>query len=79
VQLLHYKHPDQFPEPHFRDLNHDGFNHLCFAVDDIKAEVTQLKAGGVMFRNEMRVYHQRRIRFFEGPDGITLDIAQWDY
>ena len=41
VQLLHYRHPDPLPEPHIRDLNHVGFNHLCFAVDDIEAEVTR--------------------------------------
>ena len=78
VQLLHYRHPDPLPEPHIRDLNHVGFNHLCFAVDDIEAEVTRLKASGVKFRNEILDYHKRRIVFFEGPEGITLELAQWD-
>jgi len=78
VQLLHYHNPDAIPEPHIRDLNHIGFNHLCFAVDDIEAEVTRLKAGGVSFRNEILDYHQRKIVFLEGPEGITLELAQWD-
>jgi catechol 2,3-dioxygenase-like lactoylglutathione lyase family enzyme len=78
VQLLHYRHPDPLPEPHIRDLNHVGFNHLCFAVDDIDAEVARLKAAGVKFRNEILDYHQRKIVFLEGPEGVTLELAQWD-
>lgn len=66
------------PEPHLRDLNHVGFNHLCFAVADIEAEVVRLKANGVKFRNELLDYHRRRIVFLEGPEGITLELAQWD-
>lgn len=30
VQLLHYRNPDAIPDPHIRDLNQMGFNHLCF-------------------------------------------------
>jgi catechol 2,3-dioxygenase-like lactoylglutathione lyase family enzyme len=78
VQLLHYRHPDPLPEPHIRDLNHVGFNHLCFAVDDIDAEVARLKAAGVKFRNEILDYHQRKIVFLEGPEWVTLELAQWD-
>jgi catechol 2,3-dioxygenase-like lactoylglutathione lyase family enzyme len=78
VQLLHYRHPDPLPEPHIRDLNHVGFNHLCFALDDTDAEVARLKAAGVKFRNEILDYHQCKIVFLEGPEGITLELAQWD-
>jgi len=77
IQLLRYRHPDAIPEPHIRDLNHKGFNHLCFAVDDIDAEVARLKDNGVKFRNEILDYHDRKIVFFEGPEGITLEMAEW--
>ena len=78
VQLLHYRSPAAIPDRHIRDLNHVGFNHLCFTVDDIEAEVARLKTGGVELRNEILDYHQRKIVFLEGPEGTTLELAQWD-
>ena len=36
VQLLRYLNPDMLPDPHIRDLNKLGLNHVCFAVDDIR-------------------------------------------
>src|SRR5262245_17948310 len=37
VQLLKYRHPDEIPDPNVRQLNKLGFNHVCFAVDDLEA------------------------------------------
>ena len=52
IQLLRYRHPDPLPDPHIRDLNKLGMNHVCFAVDDIEAEVAKLRASG--FRRATR-------------------------
>ena len=35
IQLLRYRHPEPLPDPHIRDLNKLGMNHICFAVGDI--------------------------------------------
>src|SRR5262245_62961665 len=35
IQLLCYRHPDALPDPRIRDLHKLGFNHVCFAVDDV--------------------------------------------
>lgn len=35
VQLLKYRHPDAIPNPQLATLLEVGFNHVCFAVDDI--------------------------------------------
>jgi len=40
------------PDPHIRDLNKLGMNHICFAVDDIEAEIARLRASGFATRNE---------------------------
>src|SRR5215831_1385247 len=50
VQLLKYRHPDPRPDPAISDLTKLGFNHVCFAVDDLEAEVARLKAKGVELR-----------------------------
>jgi len=78
VQLLKYRHPDPLPDPAVRDLTKLGFNHVCFAVDDLEAEVARLTAKGVRLRNEVMTFHGRKLVFLSGPEGITVELAQWD-
>ena len=77
VQLVKYRYPDTIPDPHINDLNKLGYNHVCFVVEDIEAEVARLKAHGVEFRNEIMDFHSRKLIYFYGPEGITLELAQW--
>ena len=77
IQLLHYLHPDALPDPHVRDLNKLGMNHICFAVDDIEAEVARIRAGGFRTRNEIMDFHARKLVFVEGPEGVTIELSQW--
>ena len=77
IQLLRYHHPDPLPDPHIRDLNKLGMNHICFAVDDIKAEVARLRARGFRTRNEVMDFHSRKLVFVEGPEGVTVELSQW--
>ncbi|HET6420051.1 MAG TPA: VOC family protein [Geobacteraceae bacterium] len=77
VQLVKYNHPEPIPDPHVGDLNKLGYNHVCFVVNDIEAEVERLKAAGVEFRNEIMDFHSRKLIYFYGPEGVTLELAQW--
>ncbi len=77
VQLLRYLYPEPLADPHIRDLHKLGFNHVCFAVDDIEAEVAKLTAHGFKTRNEIMDFHSRRLVFIEGPEGVTIELAQW--
>ncbi|MEA5417423.1 VOC family protein [Synechococcus sp. BA-132 BA5] len=77
VQLLHYRHPDPLPEPAMENLARVGFNHICFAVDDLEAMVARLQAGGVELRNAVMEFHHRRLVFLRGPEGITVELAEW--
>lgn len=77
VQLLKYRHPDPVRDPNIGKLNKLGFNHICFAVDDIEAEVGRLRASGVEMRNEIMQFHDRKLVFISGPEGITLELAEW--
>lgn len=77
VQLLRYRHPDPIPDPDIVKLNKLGFNHICLAVDDIEAEVGKLSARGVAMRNEIMKFHDRKLVFISGPEGVTLELAQW--
>ncbi len=77
IQLLRYRHPQPLPDPHIRDLHKLGMNHICFAVDDIEAEVAKLRAHGFSTRNEIMDFHSRKLVFIEGPEGVTVELSQW--
>jgi catechol 2,3-dioxygenase-like lactoylglutathione lyase family enzyme len=77
VQLLRYRHPEPIRDPDIARLNKLGFNHVCFAVDNIEAEVQRLSASGVQMRNEIMQFHDRKLVFIAGPEGVTLELAQW--
>jgi catechol 2,3-dioxygenase-like lactoylglutathione lyase family enzyme len=77
VQLLHYRHPQPLLDPAILELNKLRFNHICFAVDDIEAEVRRLTARGVELRNQIMQFHDRKLVFLSGPEGVTVELAQW--
>lgn len=77
VQILKYRHPEPVADPAIRDLTKQGFNHICFAVDDLDAEVARLKANGVRLRNEVMLFHDRKLVFLFGPEDITVELAEW--
>jgi catechol 2,3-dioxygenase-like lactoylglutathione lyase family enzyme len=78
VQLLKYRHPEPLADPAAGNLTRLGFNHLCFAVDDLEAEVARLLAAGVQLKNKVMDFQGRKLVFLSGPEGVTVELAQWD-
>ncbi len=78
VQLLRYRHPEPLADPNIERLEKVGFNHVCFVVDDIEAEVARLRAHGIAMRNELMDFHSRKLIFVKGPEGITVELSQWE-
>ena len=74
---MHYRHPDAVVDANIAQLNKVGFNHVCFAVDDLEAEVAKLRAAGVKLRNKIMDFHNRKLVFLYGPEDITVELAQW--
>ncbi len=78
IQLLEFDpSPADDPGEHPTNLRRRGYNHLAFRVDDIAAAAAHLMANGVTMLSEEMDYISRRLRFFEGPEGITLELVQW--
>jgi len=78
IQLLVFDPtPADDPGEHPTNLRRRGYNHLAFRVDDIAAVTAHLEASGVTMLSEEMDYISRRLRFFEGPEGITLELVQW--
>jgi catechol 2,3-dioxygenase-like lactoylglutathione lyase family enzyme len=77
VQLLRYRNPEMIVDADILKPNKLGFNHICFAVDDLKAEIAKLTAAGVRLRNKMMDFHNRNLVFVYGPENITVELAEW--
>lgn len=77
VQLLHYRQPEPVDDAARVRLDRLGFNHICFAVDDLEATLARLTAAGVGQRSDLLDFHSRKLVFLEGPEGITVELAQW--
>ena len=77
IQLLRYIRPDRLPDTDVENLAKPGFNHICFAVTDLEAEVKRLTNQGVRLRNDVLDFHARKLVFLSGPEGITVELAEW--
>ncbi len=77
IQLLKYRHPAPIVDPDITNLAKIGYNHICFAVEDIESEVKRLTAHGVKTRNEIMEFNNRKLIYLSGPEGITVELAQW--
>jgi len=78
IQLLEFDPtPPDDEGAHPTNRRRRGYNHVAFRVDDIGAATTHLVANGVQMLSEEMDYISRRLRFFEGPEGITLELVQW--
>jgi catechol 2,3-dioxygenase-like lactoylglutathione lyase family enzyme len=77
VQLLHYHHPQAITDANISKLNKVGFNHVCFRVDDLDAEIARLTAAGVTLRNTMMDFNSRKLVFLNGPEDVTVELAEW--
>ena len=77
VQLLRFHRPDLPDDPQRGNLARLGLNHVCFAVDDMAATLAKLAAAGITTRNEVMEFHDRKLVFLNGPDGVVVELAQW--
>ncbi len=77
IQLLRYIQPQHLAEANVENLAKPGYNHICFAVTDLDAEVRRLTSQGVTLRTEVLDFHARKLVFLSGPEGITVELAEW--
>jgi catechol 2,3-dioxygenase-like lactoylglutathione lyase family enzyme len=69
--------PNATPTPTIEQLTTTiGYNHVCFAVDDLEAEVRRLVAAGTETRTKVLDFHERKHVFLRGPEGITVELSE---
>ncbi|XIA66940.1 VOC family protein [Bradyrhizobium sp. TZ2] len=59
-----------------RQICENGASITAFRVDDIEAVTAHLVANGVTMLSDEMDYISRKLRLFEGPEGITLELVQ---
>ena len=64
--------------------NYLGAAHVCFNVNDIHATKKELESKGVTFYSEVNVVDSGPLAgwrwcYFSDPDGLALELIQWDY
>jgi catechol 2,3-dioxygenase-like lactoylglutathione lyase family enzyme len=77
VQLLRFHRPTLPDKPDEANLARLGFNHVCFAVDDLDGTLERLRAAGVRVRSDVLEFHDRRLVFLVGPEEVTIELAEW--
>ena len=50
---------------------------LAFAVSDIVTLIDKARAAGVRLRNDPMVFHDRKLAFLAGPEGVIVELAEW--
>ena len=53
-----------------------GYDHIAFEVEDIVSEVSRLKSLNIKIINDVFIVGQKKLAFIEGPDGITIELAE---
>jgi catechol 2,3-dioxygenase-like lactoylglutathione lyase family enzyme len=76
LQLLGYRQPVLPPDPMAGRLDRPGFNHICFDVADLDAELTRLSAAGVQRRSEVLRFHGRKLVFLRGPGEVVIELSE---
>ncbi len=53
-----------------------GIEHIAIDTDDLDNVVASLKSGGAKILEETVVGNGRRVCFFEGPQGVQLEVLE---
>jgi catechol 2,3-dioxygenase-like lactoylglutathione lyase family enzyme len=77
VQLLRFHSPAVQIDPGSGDLSRTGFSHICFRVDRLDETLARMRAAGIEPRNEILHFHDRRLVFLTGPEGVVVELAEW--
>ncbi len=78
IQLLHFTDDGLDPAGAVpSNLTRRGMNHLALRVDDLGAATAHLASVGIEPMNDELDFVSRKLRFFEGPEGVTIELAEW--
>ena len=80
IELIEYRSPAGKADPKMSAANQLGLRHIAFRVRDIDAWFERLSAANVPFVSPVqinRAYHDKKMCYFHGPDGILLELMEY--
>lgn len=77
IQLVRFHHPRIAVDEGSGVLSRSGFNHICFRTESIEATLAKFATIGVSPRNQLMDFHDRKLIFVDGPDGVVIELAEW--
>jgi len=78
LELIQYFNPLGEIDSKINQANQIGFRHLAFEVNEIEKIHQKIKNSGVRI-SEIQVYNvTKKLCYFDGPDGIILELCQYD-
>ena len=80
LELLHFVSHNNLTTWDNDVPNKMGFRHMAFTVENIGIVVKKLKEMGVEFYSEVQPYKEtnKKLCYFKGPEGIMLELAEYD-
>lgn len=55
---------------------HYGLEHIAIDTDDLPGTIGKLKEGGARILEERNLRDGRKVCFFEGPEGVRLEVLE---
>jgi len=77
IQLLRLHSPTATVDANSGNLSRTGFNHVCFRVPHLDETLATMVDAGFHQRNEPMSFHDRKLVFLDGPDGVVVELAEW--
>jgi len=77
IQLLRLHSPTATVDDDSGDLARTGFNHVCFRVPNLEATLATVVDAGFHQRNTPMSFHDRKLVFLDGPEGVVVELAEW--
>ena len=80
LELIKYSSPPSERDPEISKANRIGFRHIALEVENIEKITQVLKNKGIRFLSQVQTHEKsgKKIVYFLGPDGIILELAQYN-
>jgi len=80
LELIQYYSPVSPSTNTGEKANCIGIRHIAFRVNDIDDMVIKLKSNNIQFLSDVQTYSptNKKLLYFHGPDGILLELAEYD-
>jgi catechol 2,3-dioxygenase-like lactoylglutathione lyase family enzyme len=77
LELTKFHSPSVQGDNRHAPANTPGIRHVAFAIKDIEAVVTRLRARGAELVGELERYEDKyRLCYIRGPEGIIVELAE---